>query len=295
MRADIFKLLAIALPLSVLAEDFCDRQSATHPDLLRGQKGSDASDPYWFEHVSDIESAPHHRRVIYGIKNLSPNLELWAEWTRSDGKVQLSFARIAPGRCAQEYFETTKRVVEDAKATVKYGQTKQPVKNNCSLYIETDQPAVSPTPTPSVVQSPTATPSKSHRPPLRSCIKGTLKRGKGDTAELHLEFQTRVNDKQFVYTVTNQGSARERFRIPALAETWAARSNGVGYTEPQKWTVQGHDFAADPTREPSSYIVQTKEPVEATDVQLALEVVAESGEVIAAGPVTMYIPDVSAR
>ena len=293
MRAGILKLLAIAVPLSVVAEDFCDRENTTHPDLLRGQEGSGASDPYWFEHVSDVEQSGHHRRLIYGVKNLNPTLELWAEWTRSDGIVELSFRRIVPGKCAQSYFETTKAVVEDSMAIIKYGQTKEPVKNNCSLYIETDQAGGSSTPTPSPPQ-PTAGPSKKKKEPLRSCIKADLKRRDGRTAELHLEFETSVSEKKFTYTVTNQGGEKQQFRIPMLAASWGRITN-MAYKVAKKWETNGDNFVAEPTKQPSMYVVETAEAVEANDIPVTMEVVADNGERIATGPVTVYVPKIQLR
>src|SRR5436190_11124886 len=130
MRSKILKLLAVAVPLSLVGQDLCDWQSHTRPPPLRGEAGNASSGNYWFEHLSDVDKLQELQELVFVIKNRHATRDLPVEWHRGDATVEVAFSNIAPGRCASNSFQTGNATIEDVRAFIKYGPDLKSIKQN---------------------------------------------------------------------------------------------------------------------------------------------------------------------
>lgn len=269
------RFLPFIAPLTVLSADLCMWKSKTAPDVLQGHQGSSASDNYWFTHLSDVDQRTPKRLFIFGIHNDHPEKYLPVEWLRGNGEVQVAFDRLAPGKCGQNDFESASAFGEDSKALIRYGPVKQFKKLNAALYVEKVQPGT---------QKPPAV-----GPLLKSRLMAD-RQGEDDNIErIHLEFETGSEGKEFFYTVTNQGSERAQFRIPALSQFLSKMEATAGNKTSSKWSRDGNNFFAD-VEKPARHMIRVEGAVGYEETQVPIQVLSRKGKTMAAGELTVYFP-----
>ena len=274
MKQTLIHIVALTIPVFILAQDICDWNKA-HANFLRGVQGRSTSDFYWFEHLSGVERHGNVNGLNFGIKNLQPERVLTANWVRGDGKTQLFVSQLAPGGCDSNYTETLNNFSEDGNAVIKYGPNEDQTKVDASLYVKT----------PGGTQQPSGA-----GPKLKSCIKADIKGRDGHTKRIHLEFGTGFEGSRFEYTVINQGSDTAVFRIPEFSQTWSKVLQTPGSRVVSQWKTAGDQFTADASPEPAKYIMQSESLHRGREVQSPIQVTSRSGEVLAAGQVTIYLP-----
>jgi len=286
MRSIFIRFLAAGTPLALFAQDICDWKSDTAPVPLRGHEGNNASDYYWFEHLSDVDEAGQIRQWVWIIKNLHQKYALPAEWVRGNGEVIVRFTEIESGACASNDIQTTNQFAEDASAFINFGPKKDLKKSNASLYFVAGPSSLpSPSPQPSSSQ-----PASAH-PRLKSCLKANLRGKNGRTARLHLEFQTVSEGQDFGYAVTNRGGENIKFQIPALTEAWEAGNRRKhNFNAISQWKSDGNAFLADANNEPATQVLRVEGSVVAVERQVPVEVTSDTGEPLATGQVTVYLP-----
>jgi hypothetical protein len=254
--------------------DLCGWRSKTPPDVLQGYQGSSDADEYWFNHLSDVDQIDHKRIFVFVLRNLHPRNCLPAEWVRGSGEPQLAFSRLAPGKCGTNSFETSNSFLEDKNSVIKYGPGAQFTKQDAALYLKVD------------VQNESV---PTIGPRMKSSLVGVHQTNNGQNENIHLDFETQSEGKQFAYTVTNLGRQQAKFRIPQLSEAWSKPGTK---TLVSKWKTERNTFLAEANGKPISQIIYVEASVKAKEAQVPIQLVSPDGEtVIASGQVTAYLPE----
>ncbi len=280
LRTAIGALLLLFTPGVLSGADLCDWQSRTPPDPLQGHQGNSATDTYWFSHLADVDQVGNRRQFIFGLRNLHPQNFLPVEWLRGDGQPQLSFTRLAPGKCGESAFETAYLSDEDRKARIQYGPVRQFKKEDAALYIK--------------VEPAKDEPAKVGRP-MRSRLTADLEGADGKPERLHLEFSAEAEGIQFVYSVVNRGSRSAQFRVPALASAWEKLAATRGFETVSKWVTEGNRFVAPAGGETSRQVIRISTATGCKEAQVPVEVLSPTGETVATGQVTVFLPELERR
>lgn len=249
--------------------DLCAFRSQTPPPALTGAQGQCADDKYWFTHRSDVEVNCQKYRYIFTIRNEHPVKYLPAEWRRGDGTVQVAFERIAPEGCGGNYFETYLGGHEDPDGAIAYGPTKQHNKD-APLYV-----------TGGVKQQG----FRGDVPKLTSKISVDLKQGH----EL-LEFTTQVEGDRFITSVTNLGTNNQRFRIPEFSRAWETVGKLQNVEIASTWQTHNGAFIAR-RGEPDRHVISVNGVTRFRDQVVQVELLSSEGKPIAAGHISVYLPD----
>lgn len=275
-------VLLLVVPGVLPGADLCDWQSRTPPDLLQGHQGNSASDTYWFSHLADVDQVGNRRHFVFGLRNLHPQNHLPIEWLRGDGQPQLAFARLAPGKCGENDFESAYLSDEDRKARIQYGPVKQLKKEDAALYIKVE-PAKA------------AAPANVGRP-MRSRLTADLQDTDGKPERLHLEFSAEAEGSQFVYSVINRGSRSAQFRIPALSSAWEKLAATRGFEAVSQWTsAEGGKFVAPAGGETFKHVLRISTALGCKETQATVQVLSPTGEPVATGQVTVFLPELERR
>jgi hypothetical protein len=254
--------------------DLCSWQSKTRPDALKGNQGSSSHDKYWFSHQSDVDKEREQHHFIFAIENKHPVNYLPAEWLRGDGQPQVAFKRITPGKCASNDFSTTYGFKEDPKGIIKYGPLKKHLKD-APLYV--------------VVES-KKTDLKQEGPELKSRIIAELQEEGQENHRLHLEFTTQLEGREVMYTVTNRGTKREAFRIPAFSNAWDKASKVTELEFRSRWVTENKTFVVRADRESRKHVVRFEAEMGFRENLVPVQVLTREGTPMATGQITVYLP-----
>ena len=89
----------------------------------------------------------------------------------------------------------------------------------------------------------------------------------------------------------NRAPAIRQFQIPALTEAWeAGNRHKYSFNAISQWKSDGNAFLADANNEPATQVLRVEGSVVAVDRQVPVEVTSDTGEPLATGQVTVYLP-----
>ena len=196
---------------------------------------------------------------------------LFFPWIRGNGRVQIRFSRIAPDGCGGNDFETYQRFEEDDDAIIKYGPQRQHDKE-APLFIKVK------------------TASAERGPALKSRIVCDFQDEDENKSRLYLEFSSEFEERSLTYSVTNRGSEKALFRIPAFRTKWQKLAADIDTDADFRWAADNDIFQCDSDGEPRKHVVRVKVDAEFLEQLVRIDLVSEDGEAIATGFLNLYLP-----